>query len=86
MCQPERVVTCLGVLFPFSLKPGSNVPNFSEICIFSLKQPFYTGPQLLDVFHHLLALSLHSEFGRQWRQNRVSAYRKSHYQEQVVVK
>jgi hypothetical protein len=50
----------------------------------SLKQPFYAGPQLLDVFHHLLALSLHSV--EQWGQNRVSAYRKTNYQGWAVIK
>jgi hypothetical protein len=85
MRQLERVGTCLGVFFPFSLKPGTNVPNFNEVCILSLKQPFYAGPQLLDVFHHLLALSLHSKFGEQWR-HRVSAYRKSNCQGQEVIK
>ena len=71
MCQLERVVTCLGVFFSFRLKPGTNVPNFNKVCIFSLKQPFYAGPQLLDVFHHLFVPSLHSEFVDQWGQNRV---------------
>jgi hypothetical protein len=62
MCYPDvrrKSSTFLGVLCLCSLELGIELPDLSKVCILPVKQPFDTGPQLLDVLHHLFTLPLH---------------------------
>lgn len=52
------------MLFVCRLELTIDPLDFSNICIFPLKKPSDTGPNLLDVFHHLLTLPLRNQANR----------------------